>query len=165
MKHSIHGQHDEVLSWSDIVFNYTTIAATSIPTSIMAIRHSNTTDLTHRKPFIRRRSTDFMRGVSFHHDYIQPISPMRSESMDNVSPPRHLDYLPFNNPRPIGSPSYQRGPDSKLLALGDMSSSPFVPTILNQDAPSHFAFPKFQMYNGFLDPFDRLMHFLQIMTL
>ena len=46
-----------------------------------------------------------------------------------------------------------------------MSSSLFVPAILNQDARLHFALPKFQMYNGLQDLFNHLMHFLQVMTL
>ena len=55
--------------------------------------------------------------------------------------------------------------DPALRTLDDMSSSPFVPAILNQDAPPHFALPKFQMYDGLQDSFDHLMHFRQIMTL
>ena len=94
-----------------------------------------------------------------------PRSPVRFESMNNFSPPPHRDYPPINNPRPIGFPSHRRDMDPALHALDDMSLSPFIPAILNQDAPSHFAFPKFQMYAGLQDPFDHLMHFRQIMTL
>ena len=46
-----------------------------------------------------------------------------------------------------------------------MSSFPFVPSILHQDALPHFVLPKFQMDDGLEDPFDHLMHFCQIMTL
>ena len=67
-----------------------------------------------------------------------------------------------NNLQAIRSPSPRRNLDP---ALDNMSSSPFVPAILNHDAPSHFALPKFQMYDGFQDPFDHLMHFCQIMML
>ena len=88
-----------------------------------------------------------------------------SESTDNFSPPLHRDYPPVNNPRLVGSPSHRRGMDPALRALNHMSSSPFFPAILNQDAPSHFMLPKFQMYDGLQDPFDHLMHFCQIMTL
>ena len=91
-------------------------------------------------------------------------SSTRSKSTDNFSPPHRQDRLPINNPRPVGSPSHRRGLDPALRAFDDMSS-PFVPAILNQDAPPHFALPKFQMYNGLQDPFDYLMHFRQIMTL
>ena len=93
------------------------------------------------------------------------LSPVRSESTYNFSPPPHRDHLPVNNPRPIGFPSYRRGLDLALHALDDISSSPFFPAILNQDAPPHFALPKFQMYDGLQDPFDHLMHIRQIMTL
>ena len=87
------------------------------------------------------------------------------ESTDHFSPSHHQDYPLVNNPQVIGSPSHRRGLDPTLRSLGDMSSSPFVPAILNKDAPSHFALPKFQMYDGLQDPFDHLMDFLQIMTL
>ena len=67
-----------------------------------------------------------------------PRSPVRSESMDNFSPPPRRDYSPINNPRPIGFPSHRRDMDPALHALDDMSLSPFIPAILNQDAPPHF---------------------------
>ena len=92
-------------------------------------------------------------------------SPTRSESTDNFSPSHHRDHLLVNNPRLAGSSSHQRGLDHALCTLDDMLLSPFVPAVLNQDAPPHFALPKFQMYDGLQDPFDHLMHFCQIMTL
>ena len=62
-------------------------------------------------------------------------------------------------------PSPSRSQDPAMQTLDDMSASPFVPAILHQDAPPHFMLPKFHMYDGLEDPFDRLMHFHQVMTL
>ena len=95
-----------------------------------------------------------------------PRSPAQSESTDNFSIPPQRDRSPTNNPQSVRSLSPpRRSLDPALLVLDDMSSSLFVPAILNHNALSHFALPKFRMYDGLQDPFDHLMHFRQIMTL
>ena len=92
-------------------------------------------------------------------------SPALSESTNNFSPsPRHPRRY-GGLPRANRSPSPQRNLDPALRALYDISSPPFVPAILNQEAPPYFSLTKFQMYNGLQDSFGHLMHYWQIMTL
>ena len=57
------------------------------------------------------------------------------------------------------TPSLPKSQDPTLQALDDMLASPFFLAILLQDTLLHFMLPKFQMYDGFDDPFDHLMHF------
>ena len=97
--------------------------------------------------------------VPCHGNSVMPRSPVRSESIDNYSPPPRQDYPLVSNPRLIQTPSPRRNLDPALRALDDMLSSPFVPTILNQGVLPHFTLLKFPMYDGLQDPFDHLMHY------
>ncbi|KAL6342636.1 hypothetical protein AAG906_012500 [Vitis piasezkii] len=49
--------------------------------------------------------------------------------------------------------------------LDDMLSTPFSPCIINYEPPKGFMVPKFSTYNGTSDPFDRIMHYRQLITL
>ena len=46
------------------------------------------------------------------------------------------------------TPSPRTSLDPALQALDDISASPFVHAILNQEAPPHFSLLKFHMYDG-----------------
>ena len=90
---------------------------------------------------------------------------MQSESMNNYSPPKRHPRRHRGLPSGERTPSPWKNLDPALHALAYISASSFVHSILNQEAPPHFALPKFQMYDGLSDPFDHLIHYQQIMTL
>ena len=73
---------------------------------------------------------------------------VQSESMKNFSPlkchPLRHEGLPWAK----WTPSPRRSLDPALRALDDISVSPFILSILNQEALPHFSLSKFQMYNG-----------------
>lgn len=52
-----------------------------------------------------------------------------------------------------------KGSNSTFRILDDMASTPFAVSILQHNAPQHFSMPKFDMYDGTVDPFDHLMHY------
>ena len=107
---------------------------------------------------LREENTTLKNGATtpHHGNLTLPCNPTRSESTDNFSPPPPWDHPLVNNPQPIQTPSLRRNLDLALRALDDMSLSPFVLTILNQEAPPHFSMQKFKMYDGVQDPFDHL---------
>ena len=86
-------------------------------------------------------------------------NPIQSKSTNNFSPPSRHTRLRGGLRWAERTPSPRTSLDPVLRALDDISASPFVPAILNQEAPPHLSLPKFQMCNGLQDPFDHLMHY------
>ena len=49
--------------------------------------------------------------------------------------------------------------------LDNMLSMPFSSRIINYEPLREFIEPKFSTYDRFIDPFDHIMHYRQLMTL